>query len=338
VARLRRFVVSRVVISKETPLTLAAVFAAAVRNAELPDSVDDPIATVLAVLRERPAERAALDELVSTTESGFAPVFAAMLFLLQRAPLPEMVRRVERFVAGAKISDLAVKKALREAGAGRVFAIGRADPQALLEQRIEFLARLFRAAGYGGWCILLDEVELIGRYSPLQRATAYAWLAAWLGLEGTRAFAGVAVVYAISADFKSAVIDQRMDEEKLPDRLRQKGRGHEARLAEAAIRHIERTIRTRLLPDPTEASLRVGQQHLRHLYAEAYGWVPPELPLGQRTASSAMRQFTKAWVTQWDLQRLSGETVGIEAGTLASNYDETADLDAPAAAAEDEAD
>jgi len=87
-----------------------------------------------------------------------------------------------------------------------------------------------------------------------------------------------------------------------------------------------------------EASLRAGQEQLRYLYAEAYGWTPAELPLGQRTGSTTMRQFTKAWVTQWDLLRLSGETVGIEAGTMASNYDETADFDVPAPAAEDEAD
>jgi hypothetical protein len=334
-ARLRGFVVSRVVVSKETPLNLPAVFAAAVGHAELPDSMDDPISTALAHLRDRPSDLAALEEFVSAPSSGFSDVFAAVLLLLQRAPLPETVRRIERFVGGAKISDLAVKKALREAGARGAFKVAHTDPVTLLEQRVAFMARLFRAAGYSGWCILLDEVELVGRYGPLQRATAYAWLARWLGLEKANAFPGVAVAYAITEDFASAVIAPRLDDEKLPDKLRAKGRTHDARLALAAIKHIEGTIRRRSLPSPSDASLRAGQEHLRQLYEEAYGWTPPELPIGQRTGSMTMRQFTKAWVTQWDLLRLSGESVGIEAGTVASNYEETGDLDAPPPAEED---
>jgi len=63
---------------------------------------------------------------------------------------------------------------------------------------------LFRAAGYCGWCILLDELELIGRYTPLQRALSYAWLGAWLGLEGGRRFPGIVTAYAITDDFVTA--------------------------------------------------------------------------------------------------------------------------------------
>ena len=41
--------------------------------------------------------------------------------------------------------------------------------------------RLMAAAGYAGWVLLVDEVELIGRYSFKQRARSYAELARWAG-------------------------------------------------------------------------------------------------------------------------------------------------------------
>jgi hypothetical protein len=335
VARTQRFVVSRVVISKETPLTLAGVFASAVRSAELPDRNDDAISAALSALRHAPADLAALEERVSTPDSGFAPVFAATLFLLRHAPLPETLRRIERFLAGAPIGATALKRALKDAGAGRMFALTGTDAPTLLEQRVAFLALLFRAAGYAGWCILLDEIELIGRYTPLQRAHAYAWLATWIGLPGARRFAGVPVVYAITDDFATAVVNARQDDEKLPERLRLKGRGQEAQLALAAIRHIEGTIRDRRLPGPSDESLAACQEKLRGLYALAYGVEPGRVPLGERTSSATMRQYTKSWITQWDLLRLAGTRVAVDSAEMASNYEETVDLMAPPPPAEE---
>ena len=50
----------------------------------------------------------------------------------------------------------------------------------LARQRLRFLPQLLRAAGHAGWVVLFDEVELIGRYSLLQRGRSYAELARWL--------------------------------------------------------------------------------------------------------------------------------------------------------------
>ena len=61
------------------------------------------------------------------------------------------------------------RQALAAVGAPRMFDLRLPAAAELAEQRIRFAGRLFRAAGYAGWCLLLDEVELIGRYTPLQR-------------------------------------------------------------------------------------------------------------------------------------------------------------------------
>ena len=105
VARQQDFVVSRVVISKETPLSHPGhVLAAALRAAALPDRPDDPTAACVVRLRERPEALDALELAVGTTEPAFPPIFAACLFLLRRASTtPEVLHRIARFWAGAKV-------------------------------------------------------------------------------------------------------------------------------------------------------------------------------------------------------------------------------------------
>ena len=331
VARQQGFVVSRVVISKETPLSHPGhVLAAALRGAALPDRPDDPVAACVAALRMRPEALDALEAAVSTPEAGFAPVFAACLFLLRRASTaPEMLRRIARLWTGTKVSTPAFRQALSAAGAGRMFALKPVPAAAMTGQLARFVPLLFRAAGYAGWCLLLDEVELIGRYTPLQRALSYAQLAAWLGLGGERRWPGIAVAYAITDDFAAAVINARLDSEKLPERLALKGRDADAALALAGIRHIERTVlQHRLLP-PTPDDLALCHDKVLRLYSAAYAWPAPPLPPGERTSSRTMRQYIKGWITQWDLRRLDGSDVALISGSIPSDYTENAAMAEP---------
>ena len=183
VARQQGFVVSRVVVSKETPLSHPGhVLAAALRDAALPDRPDAPIAACVTVLRERPEALDAMEVAVNTPGAGFAPIFAACLFLVRRgATPPETLRRIAHLWSGAKASIPAIRQALVAAGAGRIFSLKAVPAAALTEQLTRFVPLLFRAVGYAGWCILLDEVELIGRYTPLQRALSYAGLGCLAG-------------------------------------------------------------------------------------------------------------------------------------------------------------
>ena len=226
VASQQRFVVSRIVVSKETPLSHTGhVLAAALRDAALPDRPDDPIAACVTALREQPEALDAMDAAVGMPDAGFAPIFAACLFLVRRASTPpETLRQIARLWSGAKVSASVIRQALRASGAGRMFALKAIPAAALTDQLARFVPLLFRAAGYAGWCVLLDEIELIGRYTPLQRALAYAWLGAWLGLDGKRRFPGIVTAYAITDDFAAAVIQPRLDSEKAPERLTLKGR------------------------------------------------------------------------------------------------------------------
>ena len=204
-----------------------------------------------------------------------------------------------------------------------------------MEQRIQFLTALLHAAGYAGWCLLFDEVELIGRYTPLRRALAYAWLATWLGLEGARSWPGIVAVYAITDDFVTAVIDERQDEVRLTDRLRLKERHHEARLATTAMRHIMQTVRARRLRAPGIDELARANSRLSEMYREAYGWEPPATDPPERTATRTMRQYIKGWITEWDMRRLTGNVTQTVVDEIAADYSESDSLSMPS---EDEPD
>jgi len=331
VAYAQNFVVSRVVVSKETPLSHPGhVFAAALRDASLPDRPDDAVAACIENLRSRPDALDGLEAAVSAPEAGFPPVFPACVFLLRRSSTtPETLRRIGRLWSGAKVGTAAVRQALGAAGAGRTFPLKPVPAAEITGHLVRFVPLLVRAAGYAGWCILLDEVELIGRYTPLQRAMAYSWLANWLGLDAARRVPGLAAVYAITDDFATAVINARLDSEKLPERLLLKGREAEAALARAGIAHIERTVlHHRLLP-LTADDLLACHDKARLMYQDAYGCPAPPLPPPERTSSRTVRQYIKGWITQWDLRRLDGHAVRLVSGKIASNYAEDASLAEP---------
>jgi bacteriophage exclusion system BrxC/D-like protein len=250
--------------------------------------------------------------------------------LLQRDTLPAgFARQMERFLAGGKIRAADVRQALASVGGARKYDLRLPAAAALIEQRIQFLTALLHAAGYAGWCLLFDEVELIGRYTPLRRALAYAWLANWLGMQGARSWPGIVAVYAITDDFVTAVIDEREDKARLPERLRLKERHHEARLAATAMEHIAQTVRVRRLRAPGVDELARANLRLSELYQAAYGWEPPATDPPERTATRTMRQYIKGWITEWDMRRLTGNVTRTVVDEIAANYDEDESLSIP---------
>jgi bacteriophage exclusion system BrxC/D-like protein len=316
------------VVSKETPLSdPARVFEAAVRAATLPDRHDDAITGALTILRQSRDKMASLETAVDHAGDALAPIFSALLFLLQRETLPAgFARQMERFLAGGKIRPADVRQALAAVGGTRKFDLKLPAVALLMEQRIQFLTALLHAAGYAGWCLLFDEVELIGRYTPLRRALAYAWLATWLSLEGARSWPGIVAAYAITDDFVTAVIDERDDRNRLPDRLKLKERHHEAQLASIAMAHIMQTVRTRRLRVPGTDELVSASLRLSKLYQEAYDWEPPATDAPERTATRTMRQYIKGWITEWDMLRLTGDVTHAVAEEMTANYTEDENL------------
>ncbi len=172
-------------------------------------------------------------------------------------------------------------------------------------QRFQFAARLILAAGYSGWVLLADEVELVGRYSVLQRGKSYAELARWMGRVEGQACPGLMAVAAITDDFALAVLQDKGDREAMGTKLRAKGTDEYVAIAgraEAGMRLIEREALT--LQPPSEATLKNTYQRLKEIHGQAYGWEPPELPVSVTATTRRMRSYVRRWVNEWDLRRL----------------------------------
>jgi hypothetical protein len=321
------FVCSRVTLSKETPLSdLSKLYRAAVASAVAPDRVGPALHEIADTLQTEKAPH--YDQLYQWAhrEPGIDPRLPASLLLFEReASADEELR--EKLLAEwmgfpMKLGEL--RGALKSAGEGATYDISR--PQKGQERaRFEFLTRFWRAAGYAGWVILLDEVELIARYGIRQRGRAYAHLSALLGQERGFAPPGLAVVGAITDDFAGEVLRRRADRENVPMKL---GIAEDP-LKDATVRGMALIETGALaLAAPTKAQVAETYQRVREVYGAAYGWPPPDIAGAVEYAvSTRMRQYVRAWVNLWDLRRLYDYEGSLTTETLAPAYDEDADLE-----------
>ena len=302
-----RFVVSKVVISKETALhEPGKVFAEAIAGAHLPGKTGSVIDEIAAGLLTDSAEYAALYRWVHSDNVPVDSRFAASLFLFEYARGDaEFADRIVRFWAGDPLPVADLRRRLKEAGAAATYRLAAVRERDLAVQRFRFVSRLITAAGYRGWVILLDEVELIGRYSLLQRAKSYAEVARWVRGDREDPDAPIGAVLTTVDDFEAQVLVGKNDLELIPKRLRMKQTTeHEllAGQAETGMRVIERD-QVRLQP-PDRDELDRTYTKLKAIHAAAFGWDPPDVEGLERLPSNRMRQYVRAWINEWDLRRL----------------------------------
>ncbi|MDQ6838881.1 MAG: DUF2791 family P-loop domain-containing protein [Actinomycetota bacterium] len=301
------FVVSKVVVSKVTPLhDPVKVYRAAIEGAKVPGRPGSAIDEIAAGIH---IESAAYAELYRWAHQEDAPVdsrFAATLFLHEYARGDEeFADRIVQFWAGDPLPVADIRRRLKEAGAAAAYRLDKAKERDLSVQRFRFLSRLMQAAGQRGWIILFDEAELIGRYSALQRARSYAELARWIRGDRDDPGAPLGAVLATVDDFEGQVLIGKNDVALIPKRLRAKDTAEAellAGMAEAGMRIIERE-QIQLQP-PGRDELDRTYAQLRQIHGEAYGWEPPEVQGLERLPSNRMRQYVRAWINEWDLRRL----------------------------------
>jgi hypothetical protein len=335
----RNFVVSLVPVSKETPMfDPARLFAAAIRAAEVPGVNDDVMTVALWRLKPStdPYDRLEAWATEEARRGSLSTLFAALLWLIPRLS-PEEHVRIARFFGGGRLNATVVKAWLRAHGAAKLFDLKPTREADLARQRLRFAPHLFASVGLAGWCVLLDEVELIGRYSPLQRGRSYAELERWLGRDVSDALPGVTTVAAFADDYGDEMFDRRGDEELIPKALEQKGLTRQVILARSCIEELRRRRGVRLA-GLDEAALTSAQGRIAELYSDAYQWRPSDHALGERLAAKSIRQYIKSWITRWDIERLYGERPTIEADTISTDYTESAELEqaAPVANVDEE--
>jgi hypothetical protein len=333
VALERGFVVSKVVVSKETPLhDPAKVYRAAVDEAFVPGRPGSAIDEIAIALR---LDSPAYADLYRWAHSDEAPVdsrFAATLFLYEYARGDaEFADRIIRFWAGDPLPVADLRRRLKETGAAATYPLTSIKERDLSIQRFRFVSRLVKAAGYHGWVVLLDEVELIGRYTMLQRAKSYGEIARWVRGDRDDPSAPLCAVLTTVDDFEAQVLVGKNDAELVPKRLRTRGTLEDdlaANNAETGMRIIERE-QLRLQP-PGRDELDRTYAKLKEIHAEAYGWDPPDVAGIERLPSNRMRQYVRAWISEWDLRRLDPTYLpDITAMALTVDFSEDADLERP---------
>ncbi len=329
------FVVSRVVVSKETPLhDPAKVFRAAVESAVAPGGVRGAVAEAASSLDPDSAPYAELLRWLRGPGGDLDERFEATLLLYQRlgSDAPgideEFVDAIVRFWSGDPMPMPDLRRQLKAVGEGRTFTFTPVRARELARQRLRFLPRLLRAGGHAGWVVLFDEVELIGRYTTLQRGRSYAELARWLDGDAGEPGEPLVAVMAMTDDFEEAVLSGKGDRETVPGRLRDKQTDEYAEmaaLAQAGIRHIEVDLRSLVPPDDGE--LDRAYRTLRRLHGAAYDWEPPDVVGLERLGATRMRQYVRAWINEWDLVRLDPRYApDTEVVTVTGGYDEAQEL------------
>jgi len=303
----RNFAVSRIVVSKETPLhDPAKVLRAAVESAVSPGGAVGAVAEAAAGLDPDSPGYAAL---LGWASGSAAPVDEWFPVTLQLHPRvlggeADFADAIVRFWSGDRLAVAEVRRHAKWAGLGRL-ALAAVSARELARQRFRFLARLFVAAGYEGWVLLFDEVELIGRYTLLQRGRSYAELAGWLRPDPDDPASPLGAVLAITDDFDAAVLTAKNDREVVPTRLRAKQTaewGAAAEAAEAAMAAIARDMLLLQAPDADE--IDHAYRRVKELHSEAFGWTAPDVAGLERLGTTRMRQYVRAWINEWDLVRL----------------------------------
>jgi hypothetical protein len=331
----QHFVTSKVVISKETPLyDPLKFFQAAMGAARVPERRGAALGQIAEELNPRSEHFLQFFTWVQQARPEVLNQrFAATLYLFEEARNrdPELLEKILAFWGGAPVALADIKRALRAQRERTTYVFDPIDLKALALQRFRFVARLIYAAGYRGWILLVDEVELIGRYSVNQRGRSYAELARWTGASSSEQFPGILSVFAITSDYETAVLDLRHDRDNVPNRLRASSREADQALAlqaERGMRVISRPVR---LPQPTKAMVGRVYQQVRALHGIAYGWQPPRVGSPPFASSTSMREYIRWWITEWDLVRLyPGYTPRIEVTPLVPDLSEDADLEAGA--------
>lgn len=324
-------VCSRIVVSKETPLyDPAKVYRAAIENASVPGVNGRAIQEIAHVLRPGSARYAEFYRWVNSPDSGLAAIFPATLYLHERLNNdPELVEDITNFWAGDTISVARIKQGLKQVGGVGLFSVKGVSVSELAMQRFAFASGLIRAAGFEGWALLIDEAELIGRYSPLQRGRSYAELARWMGIRGDAGVKGLTAVIAITDDFGLAVLEEKGDRDKIGSKLAGMRKGDGAGLAAAAERGMQLIENQAvLLAPPDDALLDSTYARLKQIHSSAYNWAAPDASSASRTLKRPMRSYVRRWINEWDLARAyPGERIQIQEDAIETTYTEDADLE-----------
>ena len=307
----QNFVCSRVVISKETPLfDMDKVFKSAVENGRVPGVTGHMVEEIAQKLDYNSESYTGFFRWANREDNGLHRILPATLMVHEKHDDLELLNEIIWFWSGERIQLKRVRDGLRHIGQLQSYPFRAPTARNLPPQKLRFILELIKAAGYSGWVVLMDEVELVANYSVLQRARSYSELTRWMGQALDEEFPGLVLVGSLTADFASVVLDEKEDRDKAVSRLRARQRDEDniaAARAETGMRLIERGVQQ--LAEPDDDMLSNLYNSLRKIHSEGYDWNAPDINHGiGQGGRRRIRSFVRRWINEWDLRRLYPES------------------------------
>jgi len=331
VALENNFVCSPIVISKETPFyNVVPLFRAAINNALVPGKHGDALTEISSELNFQSPHYADLYDWVHREDQTCDSRFAASLYLYERMINdPELSHRMIRYWAGDPLSNSQLNKYLQGCPPEVPYTFKKLSNQDLTLHRFQFVSRLMVAAGYKGWILLIDEAEIIGRYSFKQRTKSYMEVARWMGVLDEYACSAIGAIVALTDDFQSVVLEEKQDSRKIEQMCQEGGADEshaQALQAAQGIRLIEEESDPVIRP--YESMVDALYERLHALHGSAYSWTPPPVSAVEKLSSTRMREYVRGWITEWDLRRLyPNAQLDIEILEVRQTYEEDQELE-----------
>lgn len=323
------FVCSKVTINKETPLhDPLRLFRAAAESAVVPGRCGNGIREAARTIDFAGKHYRELREWAQAAHSTVDSRLAASLLIFESPKADAETRdRMMQFWAGDPLGAAYLRECLRQLRPGSLREFHTLRQKDLALQRFQFISRLLMSAGYQGWVILVDEVELIGCYSILQRAKSYAELARFSGRSPTFTCPNLTIVFAITDDFDAAVLEGKADLVAVPSLLKERNRATDedlGALAALGMKAIQNGAIT--LASPEVAEVRALYDAVKDLHGRAYSWSPPDVSWPEHLSTTRMRHYVKTWITEWDMRRMyPAEEIVVEQIDVRTDYSETGD-------------
>lgn len=324
----QRFVCSHVTISKETPLfdPLKLVRAAA-ETAAISETTGRAVPEILFAERLHPERFAMLFKWACEDNTIGERVAPLMKIIDERsAGSEEFLDEIAWEWSGYPMKVSAIRSALKEIGRQTDFRVKTIAQKDLGMHLWRFLPRLFRAAGYSGWVVLVDEVELMLRYSKLQRAKSYAQIARLSGVTKDFKLSGFLPIFSTTDDFWAVAENEKRDSE-IPEWLRERGRPGDAELARDAEAGMKLLKRPKPLRPARREEYTELKERVRELHSRAFGWNAPPAREREALASRSVREHVKSWITEWDMMLLYPDyRPSIVVEQVSTDYSEDTDL------------
>ena len=256
----RNWVVSFVSFSKETPLNrLDQLYPKIIENTYMPGSSHPGVAGIV----ERALESQLLAEALALK---FSPrVMAVLNSLVVR---DEGYEELRMDIAGQFLGVAELKRIHRQ-NLGRPPSLPRASLKDEAFEYIRFVDWLIHKAGFQGWLILADEVELIGKLGRGARSQAYANMGRFLAGDLPHTL----TVWALAANFLGDVLIRRNDREEAPRWLAVRPR-EEAR-APWCETALDALLESKLLDSLALPQVQSLIVRIHDWYQSAYNWAAP---------------------------------------------------------------